>query len=171
MKTALRAQLLSQRLALSETIIQHYEMSLIKQIRALPTYQLAKRIGLYMPIKKEPNLLALMQDDKWFYVPKVKHDSLIYVAWKADIALEKSPLGILEPLGNIDESHLLDVLIIPALALDDHGHRLGFGKGYFDRFLKSNRPACVIGVIYPFQKIKDLEITEADQPVDIVLIA
>jgi 5-formyltetrahydrofolate cyclo-ligase len=77
MKTALREQLLSQRLALSEPIIQHYEMSLIKQIRALPTYQLAKRIGLYMPIKKEPNLLALMQDDKWFYVPITRNRNFL----------------------------------------------------------------------------------------------
>ena len=171
MKTALREQLLSQRLALSEPIIQHYQMSLIKQIRALPTYQLAKRVGLFMPIKKEPNLLALLEDDKLFYFPKVHNDSLIYLGWKPKLPLEKSPLGILEPSGNFDESQLLDVLIIPALGIDDRGHRLGFGKGFFDRFLESKRPACVIGIIYPFQKIKELENTEADQPVDIVLIA
>jgi 5-formyltetrahydrofolate cyclo-ligase len=66
---------------------------------------------------------------------------------------------------------MLDLLIIPGVAFDRLGNRLGFGKGYFDRYLASKRPPLVIGVCYPFQMQPTLQVTKDDMKVDLVLIA
>jgi 5-formyltetrahydrofolate cyclo-ligase len=104
-------------------------------------------------------------------LPKVVGDSLIYGQWKQTDTLINSPLNILEPNTNKDESHLLDLLIIPGVAFDRFGNRLGFGKGYFDRYLSTKRPPLVIGVCYPFQLQKQLQVTQEDMKVDLVLVA
>ncbi|MFZ9703856.1 MAG: 5-formyltetrahydrofolate cyclo-ligase [Bacilli bacterium] len=171
MKEALRETILTKRLALSLEEVNAYSLSLIKQIRALPAYQSAKHVGLYAPIKNEPNLLALLTDAKQFYLPKVVDLDMIYVPYHADTKLEKSGLGILEPLENTDASQQLDMIIIPGIVFDPAGNRIGFGKGYFDRFLLHIRPAHVIGVAYPFQMEKRLMTSRLDVPVDLVLVA
>ena len=98
-------------------------------------------------------------------------DTLIYGRWQSTDVLIKSSLHILEPNTDQDESHLLDLLIIPGVAFDRLGHRLGFGKGYFDRYLASKRPPMVIGVCYPFQLQPKLQVTKDDMNVDLVLVA
>jgi 5-formyltetrahydrofolate cyclo-ligase len=171
MKETLRQTLLQQRLTLSSALVESYSQSLMKQIIALPAFQQAKVIGLYSPIKNEPDLTPLIQKNKLVLLPKVVGDSLIYGQWKQGDTLIKSPLNIFEPKTNKDDSQLLDLLIIPGVAFDRLGNRLGFGKGYFDRYLLAKRPPLVIGVCYPFQLQKQLEVTQEDMKVDLVLVA
>lgn len=171
MKDTLRQTLLTQRMALSPALVESYSQSLINQLIALPAFQRAKVIGLYSPIKNEPDLTPLISQGKKVLLPKVVGDTLIYGRWHHDQPLIKSELNILEPNTHNDESHLLDLLIIPGVAFDRLGNRLGFGKGYFDRFLASNRPPLVIGVCYPFQMITNLEVSKTDMKVDVVLVA
>jgi 5-formyltetrahydrofolate cyclo-ligase len=171
MKDSLRQALLLQRLSLSSAMVETYSQSLMKQIIALPAFQQAKVIGLYSPIKNEPDLRPLITRGKLVLLPKVVGDSLIYGQWKQTDILIKSPLDILEPNTDKDESHLLDLLIIPGVAFDRLGNRLGFGKGYFDRYLASKRPPLVIGVCYPFQLQKQFQVTQEDMKVDLVLVA
>jgi 5-formyltetrahydrofolate cyclo-ligase len=171
MKDTLRQALLKQRLALSSTMVTSYSQSLMNQIIALPAFQQAKVIGIYSPIKNEPDLRPLINHGKQILLPKVVGDSLIYGRWQETDMLIKSSFDILEPNTNTDESDLLDLLIIPGVAFDRFGNRLGFGKGYFDRYLASKRPPLVIGVCYPFQFQNQLQTTEADMKVDVVLVA
>jgi 5-formyltetrahydrofolate cyclo-ligase len=171
MKDALRQALLLQRLSLSSAMVETYSQSLMKQIIALPAFQQAKVIGIYSPIKNEPDLRPLVKQGKHVLLPKVVGDSLIYGQWKQTDTLIKSTLNILEPNTNKDKSHLLDLLIIPGVAFDRLGNRLGFGKGYFDRYLSTKRPPLVIGVCYPFQLQKQLQVTQEDMKVDLVLVA
>jgi 5-formyltetrahydrofolate cyclo-ligase len=171
MKDTLRQTLLTQRLALSPSMVFSYSQSLINQIIALPSFQRAKVVGLYAPIKNEPDLTPLIHQGKQILLPKVVGDTLIYGRWQSTDVLIKSSLHILEPNTDQDESHLLDLLIIPGVAFDRLGHRLGFGKGYFDRYLASKRPPMVIGVCYPFQLQPKLQVTKDDMNVDLVLVA
>ena len=171
MKETLRQTLLQQRLALSLALVESYSQSLMKQIIALPAFQQAKVIGLYSPIKNEPDLTPLIKKNKLVLLPKVVGDSLIYAQWKQGDTLMKSPLNIFEPKTNKDDSQLLDLVIIPGVAFDRLGNRIGFGKGYFDRYLAANRPPLVIGVCYPFQLQQQLQVTQEDRKVDLVLVA
>ncbi len=178
MKTPLRASLLSQRLSLSDDDVHHYSMSLIHQLIHDPRILNAQSIGLFHPIKNEPNLLSMIDTfpTKQFYLPKVHDATMDYVLYRDahthDVApLEKSELNIMEPIGTTYRQHPLDVLLIPALAIDTHFNRLGFGKGFFDAYLKRCRPTVVIAVIYPFQYVNALPHEAHDQRVDDVVVA
>jgi 5-formyltetrahydrofolate cyclo-ligase len=171
MKDTLRQTLLNQRLGLSSSMVLSYSQSLINQIIALPSFQHAKVVGLYAPIKNEPDLRPLINQGKHILLPKVVGNTLIYGRWQPTDVLIQSSLHILEPNTDQDESHLLDLLIIPGVAFDRLGNRIGFGKGYFDRYLASKRPPMVVGVCYPFQIQQALPVTKEDMKVDLVLVA
>jgi len=171
MKAQLRQQILAKRLALSEQVLAAYATSLIQQIKAHPLYQEAKVVGLFSAIKHEPDLSPLLKDSKIWLLPKVSGDNLIYVRYLSQSLLIKSELGILEPQGLKDESSSLDLVIIPGIAFDTKGNRIGFGKGYFDRFLSSHQLPYLIGVAFPFQMQKQIKTTKSDVPVNEVLVA
>ena len=171
MKDTVRQTLLIQRLALSPSMVSSYSQSLIQQIIALPFLQQACVIGLYSASKNEPDLRSLINQGKQVLLPKVVGETLIYGRWHKQDTLIISSLNILEPNTDHDESHLLDLLIIPGVAFDRTGNRLGFGKGYFDRYLASKRPPLVIGVCYPFQLQQHIDVTQDDMKVDLVLVA
>ncbi|MFZ9138928.1 MAG: 5-formyltetrahydrofolate cyclo-ligase [Bacilli bacterium] len=171
MKDKLREDLLGKRLSLTSQEIEVYSASLIEKIKAHPKYQKSKVIGLFSAIKNEPNLFPLLQDHKIWLLPKVVGNQLIYVRYNPKNSLIKSALNILEPKEFQDESSTLDLIIIPGIGFDQKGNRLGFGKGYFDRFLSKHPAPYVIGVAYPFQIQKSIPITKGDVPVDEVLVA
>ena len=85
--------------------------------------------------------------------------------------LEASSYGILEPKKekikeiSIDE---IDLIIVPGVAFDKFGNRLGHGKGYYDRLLK-NANTTIIGLAFEFQTIEKIPTDEHDKPVDIII--
>ena len=171
MKHVLRDTILNQRLALQPREVEAFSRSLIQKIQQHPLYQKAKVVGLFSAIKNEPDLSPLLNDKKIFLLPKVVGMSLIYVRHDSKASLIKSELGILEPKGMKDESKLLDLIIIPGIAFDAKGNRIGFGKGYFDRFLSKQTSHYVIGVAYPFQMQSKINATEFDMPANEVIVA
>jgi 5-formyltetrahydrofolate cyclo-ligase len=85
-------------------------------------------------------------------------------------AMEERGLGFREPSTAELEAATLDVIIVPALAIDPRGHRLGYGAGFYDRTLpRFCPPARKVGVAYDFQLTPDLPVTEGDIPLDFVV--
>lgn len=171
MKDNLRQIILEKRLSLKTVEVTAFSQSLIEKIRKHPFYQKSNVVGLYSAIKNEPDLSPLLKDKKVFLLPKVVGDNLIYVRTERKVSLVKSELGILEPKGLKDERDTLDLIIIPGIAFDLKGNRIGFGKGFFDRFLSTQKSTYVIGVAYPFQIQSNIKTTSFDIPVNEVLIA
>jgi 5-formyltetrahydrofolate cyclo-ligase len=172
MKSKLRDELLTQRLAMTQDAVIQASLSIIYQLVKHPLFIQSNHIGLFHPIKNEPNLTSFINlSYKQFYLPVVKEPTLIYSRFSKDTPLVKSPLNILEPSTGLDESKSLDLVIIPAIAIDKHKYRLGFGKGYFDRFLAAYPSLKVLAVIYPFQHIESFEHDLHDMPVDDVIIS
>ena len=82
-------------------------------------------------------------------------------------ALEERGFGFAEPGDEAVEATSLDVMIIPALAVDSRGQRLGYGAGFYDRALPHYAPPAVtIAVAYDFQLLAEIPISELDFPVD-----
>jgi 5-formyltetrahydrofolate cyclo-ligase len=178
MKTSLRDAMLNQRLALTQDEVHMFSVSLLEQLIHNARIHNARTIGLFHPIKNEPNLLGMTHlfPDKQFYLPKVHDGRMDYVVYHEAHSqmlspLEKSPLNILEPIGHTYYELPLDVILIPALAIDMNFHRLGFGKGFFDAYLARLRPKHVLAVIYPFQYVNTLPHEAHDERVDDVVIA
>ncbi|GAB4091982.1 5-formyltetrahydrofolate cyclo-ligase [Flaviaesturariibacter terrae] len=100
---------------------------------------------------------------------RVTDTSMEAVAVAADEAFTENEYGITEPIGNavIDPLHL-DLVLVPLLAVDRQGHRVGYGKGYYDRFLARVSADCIkVGVSYfePIGRFEDAD--EFDIPLDL----
>lgn len=104
----------------------------------------AKNILLYYPVGTELSLLDLLKvSSKNFYFPCVIGDEIYAAKYIPSEPFITGKYGIMEPAGErICDCSFLDLIFVPALAVDYSGNRLGYGKGYYDRFL-SGYPSVV----------------------------
>lgn len=123
--------------------------------KLLPFLKNKKNIGLYIPIRGEVDVYKACKQqqiqNKTFkiFVPKVENDT--EMNFYEDTNLEKGHFGILEPVENTGISPKeLDVIVVPVVAFKKL-HRVGYGKGYYDRYLKKTS-ALKIGVAFDCQK-------------------
>ena len=107
-------------------------------------YKNAKNILCYYSFGNEICTVDYFNDkSKNWYLPKIEGDNLLVCKYEPD-NLKKNQYGILEPINEpIKNLSILDLIIIPALCADKKGYRLGYGKGFYDRFLKKLNSAPV----------------------------
>ena len=129
-KTELRTKIKADRQLLN---IEEKSNIIVEKIRKNNNYISAKHVMLFYPMKYELNLLDLLEDEKVFYFPKVSQTDLVVCPNNNNF--EKSKLNIMEPCSNPINPELLDLIIVPALAVDKYNYRLGYGGGFYDRFL------------------------------------
>ncbi len=141
----------------------------MKNIRNLAEYKNSENIMLFYPMKYEINLLGLLDDDKNFFFPKVDGSNLQVCPTTPDRKFVKSQMKIYEPCSNPVDKNCLDLIIVPALAVDKDKFRLGYGGGFYDKFLKEISPKTkTIVPIYHEFIIDELPRDEFDVPVDII---
>lgn len=145
---------------------------LVEKLRQNSLYQNAKRVMIFYPTKFEVNLLDLLSDDKDFYLPRVQGQDLLVCPYNKNIGLEKSSFHIMEPISEPVNPKLLDLVVVPALMVDKNGYRLGYGGGFYDRFLKSFKGDFKSIVAVPKELfVEKLPVESFDIPVDVVLQA
>lgn len=84
--------------------------------------------------------------------------------------LREGPFGIMEPVGEpYVDYECIDIALIPGMAFDGRGHRLGRGRGYYDRLLTAHRSVPTIGVCFDFQKVAEVPVDSHDRAVDAVV--
>ena len=112
----------------------------------LDEYRNSNNILCYYPLKYEVNTLNLLKNnDKVWYLPRVKGNELEICRYEPE-NLSCGSFNIMEPKGEIiKDLTTIDMIIVPAVAADKNGYRLGWGKGYYDRFIFSlkNKPIIV----------------------------
>lgn len=123
----------------------------------------AKSVGAYYPLNGETQTLKVIEqalrNDKAVFLPRVIDDRLQFFEVSDLGGLELGKFNIPEPPKTANAAHNLDILLVPGLGFDLRGHRLGYGKGFYDRFLKKFRGFSV-GLGYEFQLVERLP-TEA----------
>lgn len=170
MKEGIRKNLLNKRL--EHKNIKEDSEKIVKKLLSLPEIQNAQTILLYYPHKNEVNVLPLFEilsfKGKRVLFPKTVNEEIHPVAVNSLKDLKKGNFGILEPEGKKTEKEHIDIVIVPAVAFNKKGYRIGYGKGFYDRFLKDFK-GLKVGVAYDFQIVDDLPVNEHDVPVDIIV--
>ena len=156
-KQALRSAVSKKRSSLSKEFIAKSSGLICKKFFITPFYKLSKNIALYYPIKNEVNPLSIFEysinSDKNILFPKMEWGSLVFHKVKSldDFTLNK--YGVYEPGANSNKVEVEDIelFIIPGLAFDIKGNRLGYGKGCYDKVLNSVSSNKIVGFCYYFQ--------------------
>ena len=134
-------------------------------------------IGIYHPLGNEFDPLPLIEylraQLQQLALPVVANDTgpLVFRPWSVDDRLEVGAFNILVPPDK-GLSVVPELLIIPLLAFNDKGARLGYGGGYYDRTLaslRSNHAISAIGLAYDFQRVDELPVEAHDEPLDSIL--
>jgi 5-formyltetrahydrofolate cyclo-ligase len=131
----------------------------------------------FMPLKSEINPLPLMkalaEAGATLALPKIAGRSkpLIMRAWQWGAPLEAGQWGIREPKADAPEVDP-DILLVPLLAFDRTGHRIGYGAGYYDMTiarLRSRKTVTAVGIAFAMQEVSAVPTTERDALLDLVL--
>ena len=175
-KTALRKQIREKKRAMTEAEILETSARLGELFTSSEAYRQAKSIYGYLPYNQEvrtvPMLERAIRDGKRVAVPKCYGDEMRFI-WMEDLSkVEKGYAGIPEP---VEDGPVADdetaLVLMPGLAFDPEGHRIGYGGGFYDRFLASEPDHPTLALCYAFQMLPKLETEEFDIPVDCVLWA
>jgi 5-formyltetrahydrofolate cyclo-ligase len=177
LKSVFRENVKTQRAQVSPEAAYEAAISLRTQLKEESFFKEAKRIGAFCSTGTEINTMPLMEEvlksGKKLYLPKTdKTKTLMEFYPVSDLkTLAPGRFDILEPPeGTPLPPEELDLILVPGLAFDNRGHRLGYGQGFYDRYLKLLKPECfTLGVAYSFQIIDKTPNIEHDIPVNAVL--
>lgn len=111
--------------------------SICEQIMKWKTFSLANNVLIFYPLSFEISLLELLNDNsRNYYFPCVVGDDLQIAKYDQKKGFYEGKFAIKEPFGaKFQHADFIDLAFLPALAVDKQGHRLGYGKGFYDRFL------------------------------------
>jgi 5-formyltetrahydrofolate cyclo-ligase len=133
------------------------------KVLALASWQEAGTMLLYYPLPDEvdvrPLITVAFESGKRVLLPVVKGEDLELRLYEGEDSLRKGAFGIMEPTGetfaeeNYDE---IQLALVPGMAFDKAGHRLGRGKGYYDRLLPKLKKAKLTGVCFHFQLVDEV---------------
>ena len=174
MKAELRKQVLHEMKAIPRQQKQFIDQTLTERLLQHPFYQEAKVIATYLSFPHEFQTQELIEqalkDGKKVLIPKTypkgRMDFVVYDPQQ----LVKTSFGLLEPQGNLEvvDASQIDLIHVPGLAFTMEGYRIGYGGGYYDRYLK-HFTSHTLSTVYPCQ-IRDFSPENHDIPVQEVLI-
>ena len=170
----LRQKILKKRRRVPSTTYEEASLRICSYIKNLPLYQQAKSIALYHPFNNEINIASLFIPNhpvQSFYYPKIEFSDLRFIAINSDTVWHANKYGILEPMTT--QKFILpqpiDLVIVPLVAFDTSGSRIGSGKGFYDKALAHIQTQTIIGVAYEFQKLASIPRNSWDIPLDAVI--
>lgn len=175
-KKELRRSIREKKRAMTAEEIAQRSAELSRLFLASDAYRNAKTIYGYLPYNQEvrtvPMLEQALKDGKQVAVPKVYGEEMKFITMTDLSLVEKGYAGIPEPIADgpfaDDETALV---LMPGLAFDPQGHRIGYGGGFYDKFLSAEPNHPTLALCYAFQMLPHLETEEHDIPVDYVLWA
>ena len=175
-KKELRKAIREQKRAMTEEQIVAASQRLGELFLDCDQYKAAKTIYGYLPYNQEvrtvPMLEQAMKDGKRVAVPKCYGDEMKFIYMDDLSKVEKGYANIPEPIA--DEPIADDptaLVLMPGLAFDPAGHRIGYGGGFYDKFLAGEPTHPTLALCYDFQMLEHLETEAHDLPVDVVLWA
>ncbi|MDJ0730020.1 MAG: 5-formyltetrahydrofolate cyclo-ligase [Crocosphaera sp.] len=166
-KKQLRKQVIKKREKLSELDWMEKSQKICQNLQNYSLFQQAKTILAYLAFRQEPDLTSLFSTKNNWGFPRCVKKSLIWHSWQPNDPLIPGKYGILEPSPNapILTPENVDLILVPAVACDYNGYRLGYGGGFYDRLLNSPQWNSIptVGIIFEFALLSQLPCEPWDQ--------
>ena len=168
-KSSLRKVLLEKRDSTSDDLMKIASKQIQKKLKKIPDFRLANTIGIYYPIGSEVPTQDIIQEaisnGKEILLPKVIGEELEFRKIKDFGDLERGSFDIMEPKDDCPSSDKFDVILVPTVGISRDGYRLGYGYGFYDRFLAKRNPPT-IALTYAKQVVKSIPNAEGDVRID-----
>ena len=165
-KKNIREEIIDKRNNLILDIKQNYDSLIFEEIINSEIYKKSKKIFTYISFGSEVDTIKLIKysfsNNKEVYVPKINKQTKDMIALKIhnfnNMSVDK--WGIIEPK-SVDKTNIgtdFDLIIMPGIAFDKQGNRIGYGGGYYDKYIsKLNNASNLLALAYDFQIIQDIE--------------
>jgi 5-formyltetrahydrofolate cyclo-ligase len=155
-----------------KNILNKKELStiIVNKLMSLDIYKEARVIALYNSLDSEVDTSYLINEsmnNKLVLLPKIINNKMLFIVINKDTLYEKSNIGVMEPIGDIYNG-IIDLIIVPGLSFDSNLNRLGFGMGYYDKYL-SNNNIYKIGLCFDEQIIDLVPTNDLDIKMDMVI--
>jgi 5-formyltetrahydrofolate cyclo-ligase len=133
-------------------------------------FRQAKVVGAYFAFGSEVTTELIIEQAKTLVkkiaLPRVEEDKITFYELSSIKSLIRGRFGIMEPPPSVSISEI-DILVVPGIAFDKTGNRLGYGKGYYDR-LMSGKQTFSVGLAYSFQLLENLPYDRYDKRLDAI---
>lgn len=152
-KQALRRELKKQRQLLTSAQVNELSQQIIHNLVDFVDWEKIKTIHIYQTLNNEVDTMQIVD-----YLRKFWPQTKIHFA-----------LSMNATTGTVPIDQYYDLIIVPLTGFDRTGQRIGYGGGYYDKFLANNKYSQVIGLAYSFQEVAKIPIETHDQKLDIVI--
>lgn len=171
-KKVLRKSLIKQRQSLSVEEWRLKSDRICEHLQSAPILAQSQTILAYFSFRQEPDLTPLFKEPCQWGFPRCVGQSLVWHCWQPGEPLATGAYGIREPDSKalILSPEQVDLILIPAVAADFQGYRLGYGGGFYDRLLSdpqwSQKPT--IGIVFEFARLPQLPVDTWDKPLNAI---
>ena len=171
-KSRFRKQLLDARDSLSLDFIKIASNRIRDNLRKIESYRQAKTIGAYYSIGSEVQTQDLLQEilnqGKELALPRVVKDEIVFKKISSFSELEPGNFSVMEPKERCEPVKKFDIILVPAIALTHDGYRLGYGFGFYDRYLHGKK-SKKISLTYAKQVVKAFPHDSHDVKMDCIV--
>jgi len=174
-KRALRADSRSRRDSLAPQERALKSAAIAEGLLALPELRAARKVMLFSSFDSEVETAAMIERlavmGKELALPRVEGTDIVAVAYRSGDPVREAWFGAKEPLdARILSPAEIDVVVTPGLGFDRAGHRLGYGSGFYDRFLRRVRPdAFKVAIAFHLQLLDEVPWRSDEVPVDAIV--
>ncbi len=160
---------LEKRKSLTRDAVIRSSKLIIEKIHVLDIYKNAKIIAIYYPFNNEISLLDLAKEEKMICFPKViSYTQSKMEFYELGLKTSSSLFGMQEPTGKHITKDEIDLFLVPGIVFSRKGERIGYGKGFYDQFLRNvNVPK--VGIAYAFQVVDELPKSSTDVLLDKII--
>ena len=162
-KQQIRQRALEARRRLSVEHRHQCSAAVVNNIIHSALWRQAEHVGIYLAINAEVDLNALSQEDKKLYIPATQGTDMQFHRFNAQTQLHPGPFQISQP--KFQAQHAappLDLCLLPLVAFDHNGNRLGMGGGFYDRYFADNKHVILAGVAFSIQQQAQLPVEDWD---------